>query len=91
MGCTTDRELHPAPKVDIQLSKIIPLQTHRPARACSQVQVDGAGRFSSVKKPARRIELLFSFYNALNRADRDALRRIMVTDAFHAGRLVDDV
>jgi hypothetical protein len=25
VGCTTDRELHPAPKVDIQLEKIITL------------------------------------------------------------------
>jgi hypothetical protein len=34
---------------------------------------------------------LLGLYNAINRADRDAFGRIAVADAFHAGRLIDNV
>jgi len=36
-------------------------------------------------------ELLLGFDDALDRADRSALGRVVVTDTFHTGALVDDV
>jgi hypothetical protein len=35
--------------------------------------------------------LTLGLYNAVNRANRDALRRVIVTDAFHARRRIDDI
>jgi hypothetical protein len=42
-------------------------------------------------KPAGRIELLLRLDDALDGADRSALGRVVVTNALHAGSLVDDV
>jgi hypothetical protein len=58
VGFTTDRELHPAPKVKYLIGVII-----------TQLYFD----------------------DAINRADRDALRRIMMTDTFNTALLVDDI
>ena len=71
MGCTTDRELHPAPKVCIWLLEII---QHKPGFLENLVYV-----------PLLRLD------DALDRADRGALRRIVMTDAFDAGGRVNHV
>jgi len=75
VGCTTDRELHPAPKVFIWLSKLYP---SRP-----QIVKSLRGRGYCMSQ--------LCLDDALDRANRDAFLRVMVTNTLDTGFLIDHI
>jgi hypothetical protein len=84
VGSTTDRELHPAPKVKYSIERII----FRPVGCVNSKSINiatGAGF-----RPAP-VSVQLRFDNAIYRADIHTFRGIKVTDALHASGSIDDI